>query len=68
MKNIVSKKIKELRLEHGLSQMEMSEILKIDQSNYSKYERGIFEPNTEMILIIAKHFGVTTDFLFGLED
>jgi len=64
----VALKIKELRTENGLTQQAMANILKIDRSNYSKYELGKLEPNNDMLVTIAKHFKVTTDYLLGLEN
>ncbi len=34
----------------------------------SRWERGLQIPNLEMVVIIAKFFNVSTDYLCGLED
>ena len=68
MKSEVGKRLKELRAEKSLTQQDMANILKIDRSNYSKYELGKLQPNNDMLITLAKHFKVTTDYLLGLED
>ena len=68
MKNEIGERVKQLRQEKKLTQQHMAEILKIDQSNYSKYELGKLEMNNEMLIKIAKFFGVTTDYILGLEN
>jgi len=68
MKRSVAQKLRELRTENGLTQQAMANILKIDRSNYSKYELGKLEPNNDMLVAIAKHFKVTTDYLLGLDN
>ena len=63
----IGKRIKELRVEAGLTQQRVADILKIDRSNFSKYELGKLEVNNEMLVKLAKLFEVTTDYLLGLE-
>lgn len=45
--------IKELRIEKGLSQIEMARKLNISQQAYSRYELGIREVGLQMLLNIA---------------
>ena len=68
MQSVIGQRIRELRLEKELNQQAIADILKIDRSNYSKYELGKLEPNNDMIIILAKFFEVTSDYLLGLED
>lgn len=63
----VSKILIELRKEKGLTQQQVADYLKIDRSNYSKYERGKLEVSLYMLRELAKFYGVTTDYLLGLE-
>lgn len=59
------KRLKELRLENGLTQLQLAEMLDISKSNISKYESGNVEPNLELITEISIQFNVTTDYLLG---
>lgn len=61
-------RLKELRNEKNLTQLQLSDILDTAKSNISKYEANIIEPNINMIVSIARHFNVSTDYLLGVSD
>lgn len=65
---VFSKKLKELRLEKGLSQRELAEILKTNNSSVCDWERERSQPDLETLVDIAKYFNVSTDYLLGLTD
>ena len=50
------KNLKKLRLEKGLSQQQLAEYLHITQQSVYKYEKGISEPNTELMIHMADFF------------
>lgn len=58
--------IKELRSRSGLSGEELGDRIGVDKSSISKYESGASKPNYDTIFKMAKFFGVSTDYLFGL--
>jgi len=58
-------KLKELRLQKGLSQKEISNQLQIEYQNYNKYELDKNEPNIETLKKIADYYDVSIDFLVG---
>lgn len=64
----ISERLAELRKERGYTQQKVADYLKIDRSNYSKYERGKLELNPDMLIALAKLYNVSTDFLLGLEN
>ncbi len=68
VKDIFSEKLKELRLEKGITQTTLAKELGISQAGIAKWETGDRSPDIEYVVIIAKYFGVTTDYLLGLED
>ena len=68
MENTVGGRVKWLRTTKGISQKDMADILGIDKANYGRYERNIFAFKHEMLVSLALYFGVTTDFILGLED
>ena len=51
-----------------MSQQSLADILQIDQSKISKWERGKNEPNLEMLHKIAKALDVSSDYLIGLSE
>lgn len=61
-------RLKKLRMEKKLTQTQMSEILHISQTGYSKYETGENDIPTQMLIKIAKYFGISVDYLLGLTD
>ena len=63
-----SEKVKELRKEKGLTQAEIAKILNIKQQSYLRYEQNTAEPSFEILINIARFYGVSTDYLLGLSD
>ena len=61
-------RLKELRLEKGLTQKALGEQTKLSQSAITYWETGKRIPNMLAIITLAKYFGVTTDYLLGVED
>lgn len=61
-------KIKELRQEIGLSQAELAKIVNTTQKNISNWENGLNEPDFSALIQFAKYFGVSVDYLLGVEE
>ena len=61
-------RLKELRIAKGLSQMQLSIDLHISQSAIAKWELGRTEPTASAIILIAKYFNETTDYMLGVID
>lgn len=61
-------RIREIREDRDISQKEISELLMCDQSLYSKYELGKRELPLRIAAKLAKHYGVSVDYLIGLTD
>jgi repressor LexA len=57
--------LKELREKKGLTQLELSKILKISPSTIGMYEQGRRTPDTIILKKISEIFGVTIDYLLG---
>lgn len=57
--------LKTLRKSRGLTQDELSKILKISRSTIGMYENGSREPDYEMLETIADYFNVDIDYLIG---
>lgn len=62
-----SSRLRELRLKSGKSQMDICKALDVKQGTYSTWELGKYEPPLRTLVEIAKVFGVTTDYLLGLQ-
>lgn len=62
------KKIKEIRIINGCSQLKIAEILNTTQQQYSKYENGQNEIPVRHIITLCKFYGISADWLLGLKD
>lgn len=65
---LFKERLKELRVANNLSQMQLSIKTGISQSAIAKWELGKTEPTATAIIILAKFFNETTDYLLGLDD
>jgi DNA-binding XRE family transcriptional regulator len=66
MNEAFCKKLKELRAESGVSQLTMAKGIGTYQQTIARWEKGITEPDTEMIAKICLYFNVSADYLLGL--
>lgn len=62
------KRIYELREDNDLKQREIAKILNCSQRVYSNYERGDLDIPTEILIKLAKHYDVSTDYILGISD
>lgn len=65
---IFGKKLKELRKENNLTQLELAKILDVSKTTICQWETSKQEPSLEIISKLAYYFDVTTDYLLGIED
>lgn len=67
MKNIQNR-IRELREDMDLRQIDVSHATGIDQKTLSNYETGKTSPDSYSIIRLADFFQVTTDYLLGFSS
>ena len=65
---LIGKRIKELRKENGLSQINLADLCQVKQSCVSKWERGATLPDIEMIITLTKILNTSADYLLGIKD
>lgn len=63
--NYFGKKLKELRIERGLSQRELGKIFNVCNQTVSFWELGSREPDLDTLCTISNYFDVSVDFLLG---
>ena len=63
-----SERLKELRNEKELSQAQLAKATGLSHTAIVYWETEQRVPNANAIIILAGFFGVTTDFLLGVED
>ena len=61
-------RIKELRKEFGLSQVELATRMEVTKQTISNWENENIQPSVDMLVGLANVFNVTTDYLLGLDD
>lgn len=64
----MGRRIKKLREERELSQLDLSKILNVSTSSLSQYESGNRVPSDDVKRNIADYFQVTMDYLVGRTD
>ena len=60
--------IRDLRLNRGLSQVELGKELHVSKQCICNWENGNIMPSVDMLMKIAEFFSVSTDYLLGLDD
>ena len=60
----VGEKIKELRTEKGLTQMQLGKMIGVSQKAVDYWERSVNEPKASYIIALVKVFGVSFDEFF----
>ena len=55
-------RLRTLRTEKGLSQMDFAKQIRISKSSVNMYERGEREPSFETLEVIADYFNVDMDY------
>lgn len=61
-------KIKNLRVHSGMSQVQLAERLGITKSAVNAWEMGTNSPSLSYIIRLAQVFGVSTDYLLGVNE
>jgi len=61
-------RLKDLREDHDLSQQAIADYLKMKQPQYSRYERGLRDIPTDVLIRLAKLYHTSTDYLLGLTN
>jgi len=63
---MIADKIKILREKKGITQSELANRLGITRSGVNAWEMGISIPSTQYIILLAKFFDVSTDYLLDI--
>lgn len=62
------KRIRDLREDRDMNQTEISKILGMSQTGYSKYETGENDVPTTILIKLAKFYNTSTDYILGLTN
>lgn len=61
-------KIKELRKQSSIKQIELCKKLNISQGTLSLWENSLFEPDQKSLFLLCEIFNVSIDYLLGRSD
>lgn len=61
-------RLKDIREDHDLTQVEMAEIIGISQTLYSRYELGKHQLGIDKYIKLALFFNISLDYLCGITD
>jgi len=68
MNEKLAQRVRELRLEKGLTVYALSKLTNISDSSISRWENGQSDIRGEQLITLCKFFGVSANYLLGLED
>jgi len=62
------KRIGDLRQDNDMTQKQVADLLHCQREVYRRYEKGIREIPVSYVIILARHYNVTVDYLLGVSD
>lgn len=63
----IGQRLKKYRLQAGMTQKQLSEILDIDEQYYGQAERGVKKLSLEKLMLFCTHFQIPLDDIIHLE-
>ena len=61
-------RLRDMREDHDLTQVQVAEYLGMKQAQYSRYERGHRDTPTDVLIRLAGLYHTSVDYLLGLTD
>lgn len=61
-------RLKELRMEYGLTQKDLGKIVNTSNMEISHWENGHSEPSITQLILLSEYFEVSIDYLVGKEE
>lgn len=61
-------RLRDLREDHGLTQPQCAKIAFISKNSYIRYETGENTPPLDVIVMFAKYYNVSIDYIAGLTN
>ncbi|MCL2808144.1 MAG: helix-turn-helix transcriptional regulator [Coriobacteriia bacterium] len=60
--------LRQLRLERGMSQEELADLVDIRRETILRLEKGMYNPSLKLAMDVAKVFGVAVEELFRFDE
>ncbi len=61
-------RLRDLREDRDLTQQQVADFLGMKQSQYSRYERGLRDIPTDVLIRLARFYNTTTDYILGITN
>lgn len=61
-------RLRDLREDNDMSQQQIADYLGMKQPQYNRYERGLRDIPTDVLIKLAKLYNTSTDYILGLTD
>lgn len=65
---IFCQRLKQLRINSNSTQLEVARSANISDRAYRNLESGVSIPKLDTIILLAKYFGVSLDYIAGISD
>lgn len=62
------RRVRELRIDHDLTQRQLAAMLNMPQPQYFRYEQGYRDIPTDILIRLAEIYDVSIDYLLGLTN
>lgn len=62
------KRLRDLREDHDMTQSDVARLLGIEQTVYSRYERGYQTIPLQHLIALSNYYNVSVDYLLGLSS
>lgn len=64
----LNERLKELRARDSISQNQLAKKMELTRATINAWEMGISFPNAQSLIMLAKYFKVSVDYILGLSD
>lgn len=65
----LNERLAQLRKEHGLSQNDLADQLKVSRQAVSRWEQGLAMPSSDNLIYLSRLYGITLDeLIYGKEE
>ncbi|MBQ8732736.1 MAG: helix-turn-helix transcriptional regulator [Oscillospiraceae bacterium] len=61
-------RLRDLREDHDFTQQQVAEYLNMKQPQYSRYERGLRDIPTDILIRLARLYNTSVDYMLGLTN
>ena len=61
-------RLRDLREDNDLSQQQVADYLRMKQPQYSRYERGLRDIPTDILILLSELYRTSVDYILGITD